>query len=218
MNWFSKIYKNSSWNIRFSEEIESDIEQIIDVITKYYFKKTPGKEAFNWEFVNPYTNSKDSVLIAILPKSKNKEQIALYDLLNNIINIYPFNLKTDIKDENIIKNAFKNALQHEVAHKIDPKIKTFKTPKNKYEYYTSRIEFDGYSKQIIEDLKSQIKINPAILTQIINWLRMPSENILPIKPYEEILSYWAQHDKNNNSKYIKTLKTRIYNELHGDKK
>lgn len=217
MSWLYKINKYSSWNIRFSKEIENDIEQISDIITEYYLKKTQEKEAFNWEFTNNYTNNKDSVLVAILPHSKNQEQIALYDPANNIINIYPFNLKTQVIDKTLIKNVLKNALQHEFTHKIDPKIKNYKEPKNQYEYYTSRLEFDGYAKQIIEDLKNQVKLNPLISTEVLNWLRTPGKIPTPLKPYEEILSYWNQHDKTSNFEYIKTLKKRIYNELYGDK-
>ena len=214
MNWLQKI---SSFNIRFTDEIEQDIQEITKTVLNYYLNK--NKEPLvMWRPFDPYLKQQRAIKIAILPTSKSKDQIARYNSEKQEIYIFPYNLlleTSEINDKNLF-SAFYQGVVHEVAHALDPKFKlNSKHPikdTNQYEYYSSPIEFDGYSKQIAEYLKKEIDKNEDTKPIVEDWLRndiLKPDN--PLIAYDQSLMYWAQSDQENKTDYIRRFKLRIYN-------
>jgi hypothetical protein len=223
MSWLSRVFKVSSITLRFSEEIKEDIKNIVDAVLNYYLVKSQYVSSFDpWKFKDPYSGQNREINIKILPESPTSNQIAQYIPLVSTIEIFPHNLKTSVTDESLLFSAFYNAISHEVAHCIDPKLspllvnKNLKKTKEKSESdnYVNPVEFDGYSKQIIEDLKQQVDYNPSVLRSIMNWLRTNFlELYSPINMYSSVLKYWTESDKIKKTDYIRKLKQRIYNEV-----
>ena len=211
MNWFKKI---SSFNLRFTDEIEQDIKEVAKTVLNYYLSKNQEPLAAGvFKFTDPYQNIQRQINIVVLPSSQTSDQIAHYDSKEKTISIFPYNLQAEITNENMLLNAFEDAIKHEAAHVIDPKFRL--KPKKKtniYEYY-SPIEFDGYSKQITEQIKREIKNNSNIKPTVEEWLRTDTlQQGNPILNYIEVLTAWDQSDQENNTDYIRRLKLRIYNE------
>ena len=211
MNWLKKI---SSFNLRFTNEIEQDIPEIAKTVLTYYLNNNQEPLAAGvLKVTDPYKNIQRQINVVILPSSKTNDQIAHYDAKEELISIFPYNLQLKIINKNMLLNAFEDIIKHEIAHAIDPKL-SLKSKKetNIYEYY-SPIEFDGYSKQITEQIKREIKNNINIKPIVKEWLRT---DILqqgnPILNYIKILMAWDQSDQENNTDYIRRLKLRIYNE------
>lgn len=221
MRWLSKIIKFSSWNIRFSTETEQEIDKVAEQLSQYYLDLRKDRKIYTIKALNLYTSQKETIYIIVLSESVNKKAIAVYNPAivadGTTCNVYPYNLPPKIKNKSKIYDAFKNALQHEMAHAFDPKLRMpGNMPQNDFEYYSSPVEFDGYSKQIIENLRMQLPKDPYLYNDIIKWIKYPINiNNLPnvLNNYYEIFLSWMQSDNQNKTKYIRTFKHRLYNEI-----
>jgi len=209
MNWFKKI---SSFNLKFTDEIEQDIQEIAKTVLEYYLNNSQEPQYLgSVKFTDPYQNTQREVNIIVLPSSKTSDQFGYYDPNEETVSIFPHNLRTKITNRTLLFNAFEDGIRHEIAHVIDPKLKIKETGKDKY---LSPEEFDAYSKQITEQLKREIENNNNIQPIIEEWLRTDIlQDGNPILNYIEALTAWDQSDQENNTNYIRKLKLRIYNEI-----
>ena len=209
MNWFKKI---SSFNLRFTDEIEQDIQEIAQTVLEYYLNNIQEPQYLgSVKFTDPYQNTQRKVNIVVLPSSKTNDQFGYYDPNEETVSIFPHNLQTKIKNKTLLFNAFEDGIRHEIAHVIDPKLKIKETGKDNY---LSPEEFDAYSKQITEQLKREIKNNKNIKPVVEEYLRTNTlQRSNPISNFTEILEIWNKSDQENNTDYIRRLKLRIYNEV-----
>lgn len=209
INWL----KQATWNIRFTPEIEQEIHEIAKATTNFYFANQQTPEiASILNITNPHTKQTYSVNVVILPKSEH-QAIAYYEPVAKCLNIIPYNLPRTNNNKIQIFNAFKNVIQHEVAHVLDPKIYRYGPAKGEMgtpEYFNDPTEFDAYSKQIAEDIKMQIKNNPRVKPEIMQWLRSQNTSTpMFLKVYEQILSAWSAKPE-----LMRRFKLRLYNEIN----
>ena len=93
------------------------------------------------------------------------------------------------------------------------------TPLELFKYYSSSVEFDAYSKQITEHVKCHINNNPKSKQTIVDWLKSPLSYLPPeLIVYDNAFINWNKADKINHTKYIRTFKVRLYNELFNERK
>ena len=208
----------SSHNIRFSEDLNQDIEYITGVVTDFYINKKNHPDIVPFKIQNDYSGQIESVKVVINPQITSDGVISVYNTFNNTMSIFPNNvdkLYPDDKNRISLFNIFKKTIQHEFVHAIDPKMRR-KRPKvipGSSQYYSSPVEYDAYSKQIIEELRVKMSTNPSIIRTLKNWLRSSNAPLGPISTHSYVLKYWQESDKLNNTDRIRRFKHRVYNEL-----
>lgn len=216
MSWLKK----ASWNIRFNEEIKKEIDEFSEWVTNYYMSNTDVKDVVGLSIKNPYNNNKEFRFKSVIsPEHGNWRTGAAYDATIDILFVYPYNIfSKGNKDRIEVFNAIKSYIQHEFVHVIDPKMrmKQFVPDRNDSleKYYNNPIEFDAYSKQIIENLKLQLESKPDLIYEIESWIRKSS--IIPIPDFvnfQTAITYWNDNDSKNKTQYIRRFKSRIFNEI-----
>lgn len=223
----------SSHNIRFTGDTDKDVDGITELIVNFYLNKEQDDAFYTLHIENPYSNLSMEIQLSIYSFESTKKKIdskettkntfAIYDpyhklLKQKVLSIFPYNIAPS-KDRDWLFNTFKTYIQHEIAHAIDPKIEMSRNSfeGGTQEYYSSPVEFDGYSKQITEYLRSQINQNPFIRKTIIKWLR--DSHLIPENPlydFSKAINAWTQSDIENDTGLINRFKHRLYNDLYNE--
>ncbi len=217
MNWYKNIIKFSSHNIKFPENLDNDINEIVEeAINYYYSNEEKPKITDNIDIIDPYTKEEDKIIFVIQPFTVDFiNTIASFNPQNRIVSIFPYHHNLENFNEQILFQHYKEKIYHEIAHFIDPKfkIKDFWKDRNKINYLLREEEFDAYSKEIEFVVKSNLNDNN--IEEFKQWLRDGNISFLPIylNFYREMISYWYK----NKPEYIKILKQRLYNVMKGHK-
>ena len=228
MSW----YKKTSRNIDINRDLEIDaIDIAADVVKNWPSFKSSTQEYINYRvtYRSKYTDEDNSVIFAFFETKKNKNVIATYDEMTNLVTFFPENLihagivKT-FDDPKVIE-IIASYIMHEITHNVDPKrnlpdyrqrqeeIKEEQDKGNTNAYYRSPTEFDAYSKQISYDIRLFAYKNDKNKEMVLEWLRSNNfDNLFSIidrKMYEPFLTAISASSKN-----LKILKQRILNELN----
>jgi len=214
MNWFLK-YIFSSNNIIFPKNIEEQINYFSNFCVDYYFNnEIKAVVPDRFDFINTYTDKQDFIPVIVFPYNDNMENvIAVFNPQYRNISIFPYhhNLK-NVNKENLFKYLKEN-IYHELTHAIDPKfqIPNWWKDRNKINYLLREEEFDAYSKQI--EIMVKQNLNKTNLKEFKNWL-VSFDSPIPsyLISFKKVIDFWI----NNNKKYIKKLKKRLYNVFSGD--
>lgn len=227
VNWY-RIFKSAAFNIKFTEEINPQIEQIVNQLLQYLYnlQEIPAQPIFMGQinYINPYNKQEIHNNIYLNNKIMEDENntVAMIDRQtgNVYINIYKTFIPPKIKpaDYLYVKEILKNHLIHEIIHSADPKIsnlnKIYDLPE-----YSKPTEFDAYSKEITSYMLNYYKnLNDKQKETIETWIKNNNfgERTGDIKdllymPDDlfNIMKYW----KVNNPDYIRKLRQRLYTEV-----
>jgi hypothetical protein len=211
----------ASHNLKFSLHNDKEINRITNKIVSYYIKQKKEQESYYTYIKFDYSDKKkkiEPIRYIIVPDKTEDGRIGAYYPLDQVLVFYPNNITISTDNKRALFNIFKPTVQHEISHIVDPK-SNFIDPDAKpreltpLEYYSSPMEFDAYSKQIIERLRSQITIDPSVKNMVLKWLKDSSAYCGYLIPYSEVFENWIESDSINKTDYMRRFKNRIYNEL-----
>lgn len=214
MNW----YKKSTRSIRFSENLQQQVDQIVEQIVDYFrvHNEVP-KEIMRVGTIASYNHFHNIPVVSrvfLTNKCMESGSGAFRDRKTGdiFINVFcnGFTLTGEEK-EAVSRLKYKIALGHEINHSSDAKI-------NKNMFYDHEdeflrpTEFDAYSKSIIEAVKTLYNKGEEESNFVKNALRLGNVFMLADGMddyFTHILIAWEE----KNPEYIKTLLKRIYNEV-----
>ncbi len=225
MNWYKNIIF-SSRNLKLPEGTEEQVRGIVDkiIISLQNLQNLPEDPILIGQinFINPY--NKQNSLSNIYLNNKTVEEtgntVAMRDRQTGDIylNIYKAFLLShkNLIDINYTKKILKEHLFHELTHSIDPKIINLNKTYDMYEY-DKPTEFDAYSREITNYINTAYKSeeNQALLKRymVSNSFGEPLDDIINILNMPINLFFIIKYWKENNPKYIKQLRQRIFNEV-----
>ena len=144
-------------------------------------------------------------------------RIAAYNAKNQTVIVYPYSIYDTLSLGKIPENKIRNilelikvALYHEFAHSVDPKtgIANFNIASNKdsddpekedspeeqkrklLRYYRSEVEFDAYSKEMIEKIRMEFNKR--------KYLKTPEERNARLKSLVEGVETWLYNPLDNS--------------------